>query len=419
MRNYKMELRELYMDNLTLEAQAFRLRSLEKYFNESFGASEPAFFTSPGRIEIGGNHTDHNNGLILASAIDTDTIAAAQKNNLNSINLISVDLKSSFSVDLGNLQMQESEKGTTSALIRGMASKFLLEGHMIGGFDCVLQSDVAIGSGLSSSASVEVLIGTILNEFYNSGSVSPVEIAKYGQYAENNFFGKPCGLMDQLAIAVGGIVFVDFFDKDNPKVEKLDVDFSGYGFETVIVNTGATHVDLTDDYAAIPSEMKSVAGYFGKSLCRFISRNDVLNNMKDLRSKLGDRAVLRALHFLEENERVEREVLALKNGEINEFMSLIKQSGDSSFKFLQNIYSNKNYKEQSVSIALEVTEYYLKKNFSRGSCRVHGGGFAGTILTFIEHNLFGDYMALINRALGTGSAHNVQVREYGACRIRL
>ncbi|MCU7522916.1 MAG: galactokinase [Ignavibacteria bacterium] len=419
MRNNNMELKELYKNNGTLEAQTFRLRNLEKYFNENFEASKPAFFTSPGRIEIGGNHTDHNNGLILASAIDTDTIAAAQKNNLNRINLISGNLKSRFSVDLGNLHIQEAEKGTTSALIRGMAAKFLLEGHMIGGFDCVLQSDVAIGSGLSSSASVEVLIGTILNEFYNAGGVSPVEIAKFGQYAENNFFGKPCGLMDQLAIAVGGIVFVDFFDKDNPKVEKLNVNFSDYGFEAVIVNTGATHADLTDDYAAIPSEMKAVAGYFGKSLCRFIKRSDILDNMKDLRIKLGDRAVLRALHFLEENERVKREVLAIKNGEITEFLSLIKQSGDSSFKFLQNIYSNKNYKEQSVSIALELTEYYLKKNFSRGSCRIHGGGFAGTILAFVEHNLFDDYMSLINRALEPGSVHKVEVREYGACRIKL
>ncbi|MCU7490134.1 MAG: galactokinase [Bacteroidota bacterium] len=419
MRNNNMELKELYKNNGTLEAQTFRLRNLEKYFNENFEASKPAFFTSPGRIEIGGNHTDHNNGLILASAIDTDTIAAAQKNNLNRINLISGNLKSRFSVDLGNLHIQEAEKGTTSALIRGMAAKFLLEGHMIGGFDCVLQSDVAIGSGLSSSASVEVLIGAILNEFYNAGGVSPVEIAKFGQYAENNFFGKPCGLMDQLAIAVGGIVFVDFFDKDNPKVEKLNVNFSDYGFEAVIVNTGATHADLTDDYAAIPSEMKAVAGYFGKSLCRFIKRSDILDNMKDLRIKLGDRAVLRALHFLEENERVKREVLAIKNGEITEFLSLIKQSGDSSFKFLQNIYSNKNYKEQSVSIALELTEYYLKKNFSRGSCRIHGGGFAGTILAFVEHNLFDDYMSLINRALEPGSVHKVEVREYGACRIKL
>ncbi|HEX2962917.1 MAG TPA: galactokinase family protein [Ignavibacteriales bacterium] len=419
MRNNNMELKELYKDNGTLEAQTFRLRNLEKYFNENFGASEPAFFTSPGRIEIGGNHTDHNNGLILASAIDTDTIAAAQKNNLNRINLISGNLKSMFSVDLGNLHIQEAEKGTTSALIRGMAAKFLLEGHMIGGFDCVLQSDVAIGSGLSSSASVEVLIGTILNEFYNAGGVSPVEIAKFGQFAENNFFGKPCGLMDQLAIAVGGIVFVDFFDKDDPKVEKLNVNFSDYGFEAVIVNTGATHADLTDDYAAIPSEMKAVAGYFGKSLCRFIKRSDILDNMKDLRIKLGDRAVLRALHFLEENERVEREVLSLKNGEINEFMSLIKQSGDSSFKFLQNIYSNKNYKEQSVSIALELTEYYLKKNSSHGSCRVHGGGFAGTILAFLEHGLFEGYLDMVNKVLWPGSALKVRAREFGACRVNL
>ncbi|MGE5353681.1 MAG: galactokinase [Acidobacteriota bacterium] len=419
MKNTKMELKELYKDNRTLEAQALRFRSLEKYFNENFQTTETAFFTSPGRIEIGGNHTDHNNGLILASAIDTDTIAVAQKNSLNRINLISRNLESRFLVDLSDLQTNVEEKGTTAALIRGMAEKFLSEGHMIGGFDCVLESDIAIGSGLSSSASVEVIIGTILNEFYNTGSVSPIEIAKYGQFAENNYFGKPCGLMDQLAIAVGGIVFVDFFEKDNPRVEKLDVNFSDYGFEAVIVNTGATHVDLTDEYAAIPSEMRSVAEYFGKSLCRFIKRGDILQNMKDLRNKLGDRAVLRALHFLEENERVENEVQALKTGEIDQLMSLIKQSGDSSFKFLQNIHSNKNYKEQSLSIALEVTEYFLKKNFSRGSCRVHGGGFAGTILTFVEHNLFEGYMELMNSVLGPDSVRKVVMREYGTCRVNL
>ncbi|MGE5432322.1 MAG: galactokinase [Syntrophomonadaceae bacterium] len=415
----KIQLQDLYKENRDLDVQALRFRSLEKHFNEYFDNAGPLFFTSPGRIEIGGNHTDHNNGCILASAIDIDTAAAAKKNNLDEINLISRDLDQKYSVSLGDLHVKPEERGTTAGLIRGVAAKLQAEGHIIGGFDCVLESNIGIGSGLSSSASVEVLIGTILNDLYNGSLISPVEIAKYGQYAENNYFGKPCGLMDQLAIAVGGIVFVDFFDKDNPKVEKLNFSFSDNGFETIIVNTGATHADLTDDYASIPSEMKAVSGYFGKNLCRFISRREIMDKIKELRTLYGDRAVLRALHFLSENERVEKEVRALQDGRMEDFISLVKQSGDSSFKFLQNIYPNKDYKLQSITIALELTEHYLRENSSRGTCRVHGGGFAGTILTFVESALAGNYLGLMDSILGQNSATRVKVREYGTCRVTL
>ncbi|MCU7494409.1 MAG: galactokinase [Ignavibacteria bacterium] len=413
----KVKLEDLYKDKRTLEVQAGRFKSLLSSFSDIFRPAEAAFFSSPGRIELGGNHTDHNNGCILASAIDIDTIAIAARNDLNIINLVSRNLDQTYSVNLAETQPKAEERGTASGLIRGIAARFLQKGHQIGGFDCILESNIGIGSGLSSSASVEVLAGMILNDFYNSSFIPPVEIAKYGQYSENNYFGKPCGLMDQLAISTGGIIFVDFMDKDNPKVEKLDFNFSDYGFEAVIVNTGSTHADLTDDYASVPHEMKAVARYFGKEFCRFIKRKDIVNNMAELRKTLGDRAVLRALHFLEENERVKREAEALKKGDPDGFFLLAGQSGNSSSKWLQNVYSSKDVRQQGLSIALELTEHYLRDNSSRGACRVHGGGFAGTILTFLESSLLSGYLELMNKIFGQDSALKVRVRAFGACGV--
>ncbi|MDP4173784.1 MAG: galactokinase family protein [Bacteroidota bacterium] len=415
----EIKLEELYIEEYFRNKKAESFGRLISQFNEKFDSKNHILFSSPGRIEIGGNHTDHNNGCILAAAINIDSSAVVSKNSQNRINLFSRDLKETYSVELDDLEVKQEEKSKTSGLIRGLAYKFRTNGYNVGGFDCILESMIGIGSGLSSSASIEMLIATILNSLYNNSEISPVELAKYGQFAENNYFGKPCGLMDQLAIAEGGIVSVDFKNEENPKVEKLNVDFATRGFSIIVVNTGGTHADLTDDYASIPKEMKDIAGYFGKSRLRLISRDDIIKNIFTLREIFGDRAVLRALHFFEENERVGLEVASLKENKTEEFLKLVKQSGNSSAKWLQNIYSTKDNKQQSMSLALEITEYFMKENSSCGATRVHGGGFAGTILTFIEEALADKYIKLMSAIFSESSALKVSVREYGSCRVKL
>lgn len=415
----EMKIEELYTGSNSVNIQKERYSGLAALFNEKYGSREPMFFSSPGRIEVGGNHTDHNNGCILAAAIDIDTIAAAAENQENRINLYSKDLNEHFTVDLSDLNIRKDEAGKTSGLIRGIAAKLRQEGFKTGGFDCVLESRIGIGSGLSSSASVEVLIGTILNCLYNDSAISFIDLAKYGQYAENHYFGKPCGLMDQLAIAAGGAVAVDFYDKERPKVEKIDLNLSGAGFAAVIVNTGGTHADLTDDYASVPAEMKAVAKKLGKELLRFTSREDLMDNLSAVRSECGDRAVLRALHFFGENERAVFESAALREGNIGEFLRLVAESGNSSARWLQNTYSSRSIREQNIPLALEMTEYYMKRRGSKGAGRVHGGGFAGTILAFIETGLLEDYIAFMNGIFGRNSVMSVSIRNHGACRVVL
>lgn len=392
--------------------QTRRYEQLVKKYNELFSGEEAQLFSAPGRTEIGGNHTDHNHGRVLAAAVNLDAIAAAAKTNDNLVTVYSDTYAHPFKVSLQDLTPQKNEERTTAALIRGIAARFQALGYVIGGFNACLTSDVMIGSGLSSSACLEVLLGTIMNVFYNEGKIPALEVAKIGQYAENNYFKKPCGLMDQIACALGGIVAIDFEDPGKPAIEKIDFDFTAQHNSLVVVNTGGSHADLTDDYAAIPAEMKAVASKLGGSVCREVSLNRVLDNCRELRTQVGDRAILRALHFLHENQRVGEQVATLKNGDFTAFLALVRASGNSSWKWLQNCASMQDSAEQSITLALALTEDFLK-NENSGACRVHGGGFAGTIQVFMPEALMSDYTKLMDPIFGEGAVTVLRIRNCG------
>ncbi len=417
--NFNIEslVKKFYGDNeQNINYQIDRYQKLINKFKTIFSHDKFNVFSSPGRIEIGGNHTDHNNGKVLTASINLDSIAVVSKNGNNKITIHSEGFDKPFIVELQNLNIVENEKGTTNALIRGIAFQLINLGYNVGGFDACITSDVLPGSGLSSSASIEVLIGTILNSYYNENKIAPEEIAKIGQFAENNYFGKPCGLMDQMACAVGGIISIDFEDTENPIIERVDYNFSKNGYDILVVDTGGNHADLTEDYASIPEEMKAIAKYFGKNVCREITMQQVFENIKDLRKAVGDRAILRAIHYLSENERVDEQIQSLKDNDLSKFLSLVSDSGNSSFKWLQNIYSNKNQIEQGISLALAVTEKYISK-IGNGACRVHGGGFAGTILVFLPTDKTGKYIETITSIFGNNSANILSVRQVGSTKI--
>ena len=370
-------------------------------------------FSAPGRSEIGGNHTDHQNGEVLAASVNLDTIGVVRKTDDNVIRLVS-DNYDEIIIRLDDISVEEKEKETTKALIKGVVSGFLERNYSVGGIQAYITSDVLIGAGLSSSAAFETLIGTILSGLYNCGTVSATEIAIIGQYAENVYFGKPCGLMDQMASSIGNLVHIDFANPECPYVEKIDFDMEKYGYRLCITDTKGSHADLTDEYAAIPKEMKLVAKYFGKEVLRDISINDVLDNITDLRKKFGDRYVLRALHFIYENKRVQKEVSALKAGNIGAFLDDVKASGNSSFKYLQNVYSNQDIKNQNVSLALFVSELFLGQN---GVCRVHGGGFAGTIQAFVKNGYVENYKYEMDKIFGKDSCKDLRIRKYGGIKV--
>jgi len=395
------------------EYQRSRYQSLVHSFMENFDSESIHFISSPGRTEIGGNHTDHNNGRVLAASINLDSVAAVSINDSDKIILRSEGFNDPIEVDLRKLERNEEEKGNTTSLIRGIAYRFVEFGYNIGGFQGCMTSDVLPGSGLSSSASVEVLIGSIFNYLFNEGRIFPEKIAQAGQYAENKYFGKPCGLMDQMACAVGGIVSIDFKDPGDPQVEKIDFDFEPSAYRLVIVNTGGSHADLTRDYSAIPEEMKAAAGWCGGVNMRDIEREKYMHMIPEMRKAIGDRAVLRGLHFLAENERVPKLVETLRKGELMVFLRLIRESGDSSFKWLQNIYSVKNSKEQGMALALAITDDFIKRNGGTGACRVHGGGFAGTIQTFLPESYIRNYVEEIERVFGQKSALALNIRNVG------
>ena len=397
-----------------MEIAESRLKDLSNIYAANFHAENKYLFSSPGRIEIAGNHTDHNNGRVVAAAIDLDSLAVVSKNDDMTVNFFSKNLNQFITVDLNDLQKKANETGQTSSLIRGIAYKFITDGYSIGGFDCVVESKVAIGSGLSSSASIEVLIGTIFNNFYNNDKIKSIEIAKIGQYAENNYFGKPCGLMDQLAIACGGIVGIDFKDFENPVVENIKVDFTQHGYAFVIVETGGSHADLTDDYSSIPSEMKSIANYFNRKTLRFVNREEIIENIKELRNKFGDRSILRAFHFLEEDIRAGSLLNMLKNRDFNLFLNSVNEAGSSSVKWLQNAFSIKDVRHQGICIALELTENFIRNKKIRGASKVHGGGFAGTILSIIENSFVDEYKTLMKKVFGENAVTQVYVRDSGA-----
>ncbi|MCD6598197.1 MAG: hypothetical protein J7L04_10940 [Bacteroidales bacterium] len=410
---FKSVLIQIYgQESITVETQFARYNTLMEDFTSKFDNRELHFFSTPGRTEIGGNHTDHNHGRVIAGSINLDSIAVAAKNQEDRISIYSEGYKEPFLIDLKNLEVDEKEKGTTTSLIRGIAARLKQLGYHIGGFDACMTSDVLIGSGLSSSASMEVLIGTIFNTFFNNGSIPPEVIAIIGQYAENKYFGKPCGLMDQVACAMGGIITIDFKNPGDPVIKKVDFNFDAQNYNILVVDTGGTHADLTDDYASIPADMKSVAQFFGQEVCRGITLEDLISNIKNLRIKAGDRALLRSLHFIEDNERVVDQVRALENGNFKLFLDLVKDSGNSSYKRLQNIYTARNTYEQGVALALALSENYIAE-INEGACRVHGGGFAGTIQIFLPANRVKKFIDLMDMTFGENSVHVLKIRALG------
>lgn len=396
----------------TQQKQEKRYAKLHDTFASRFGKQQVYLFSSPGRTEIGGNHTDHNHGRVLAASVNLDSIAVASRNSENTVVLYSEGFDTSFVIDLSQLNVVQEEQETTYALIRGIAARLKQSGYTIGGFNACMTSEVLPGSGLSSSASVEVLIGSIFNALYNENKISPEELAQIGQYAENEYFGKPCGLMDQMACAVGGIVTIDFANPQHPLVEKINFDFNAQKYRLLVVDTGGNHADLTDDYAAVPQEMKSIASALGADVCREIDYNQLVKQIGSLRNRVGDRAILRAIHFLGDNDRVLNQVAALKNDDFPKFLSLVNASGNSSFKWLQNIYTVKNVREQGVSLALAITENFIGK-IGEGACRVHGGGFAGTIQVFLPQRKVPEFTALIETVFGEGKVMDLTIRPFG------
>ena len=382
---------------------------LDAGFREAFGGGPERYFSAPGRTEIGGNHTDHQRGRVLAAAVNLDTLAAVRVNGTGTIRILSQGYPMSV-VELNQLEPQAEEVNTTPALIRGVAARFVQLGCRVEGFDAYCTSTVLPGSGLSSSAAYEVLIGTIINHLFFDGRVSQPEIAQIGQYAENVFFGKPCGLMDQTASAVGNLVSIDFFDKDKPVITPVDFDFSACGHALCIIDTRASHADLTDEYAAIPGEIKKVCAHFGKEVLTQIDEQEFYAAIPALRKSCGDRAVLRCVHFYQDNARVPRQVAALQSGDFDTFLKLISESGRSSWMYLQNVIPAGYKEHQDVAVSLALCEYYLQ---GRGAFRVHGGGFAGTVQAFVPFDLLDSFRAGVDAALGAGACHVLSIRPQG------
>lgn len=408
-----LRLEEIYVDTNLLSYQNQRYQNAILKYEKLFGAGEAEIYSAPGRSEVGGNHTDHQNGEVLAASINRDAIAIAARTKEDTIRLVS-DGYQMITVELNSLEKRDSEEGTSAGLIRGMAFGLQERGYELGGFQAYVTSDVLMGAGLSSSAAFETVVGTIISGLYNDMSISQVEIAQAAQYAENVYFGKPCGLMDQMACSVGGLIHIDFADTKNPIVEKVEVNFSAYHHSLCITDTKGSHADLTDDYAQIPKEMKRVAAHFGKEYLREVDKQEFFQKIAVLQKECGDRSVLRALHFFEENDRVKREVNALKKGNFKEFLQTVRESGSSSFQYLQNVYSNKEVQNQGVSIGLAVSESILG---GHGVSRVHGGGFAGTIQAFVEDGFVETYRKTLDSVFGENSCQVLKIRALGGIRV--
>ena len=404
---------ELYDD---VNRQSERFIAAIESFVESYGDDRDlAILSVPGRSEIIGNHTDHNNGKVMAGAINRDIIAIAAKNGQDYISFCS----EGYAKDKIHLsavcEPERFKKFTSRALIAGMAASFVKAGHPIGGFDVYCCTEVLKGSGLSSSAAFEDMIGNILNYLFSDGRVDNQEIAKYAQYSENVYFGKPCGLMDQMACAVGGFVYIDFLDNKNPEVSAVDLSLASHGYSLCIVNTGGNHANLNNDYASVPSEMKAVAAALGQPVLRGLTEAQIVSCAKELRSKVGDRALLRALHFVRENERVEKARDALLSDDLDSFFKVIRESGHSSFEYLQNVYTTINVSEQGLSLAIALTDGFLSTR--EGAFRVHGGGFAGTIQAFVKTSDMPEYVSLMDSVFGKGAAMALNIRPLGATRL--
>ena len=404
----------LYGKNVDVEEMDARFASLISDHKDLFGKSDPLVFSAAGRTEIAGNHTDHNQGKVIGAAINLDTIAAVSARDDSLVTFVSEGFPK-CTIDISDLEIKEEEKNTTASLLRGIARAFKDRNIDIKGWDANVTSKVLRGSGLSSSASVEVLIAEIFNYLYASDSLSPVELSIIGQYAENVYFGKPSGLLDQISCANGGIVVIDFQDKKNPKVEAIDFDFSAFDLDMIITDTRGCHADLTDEYAAVPPEMKAVAGFYGKENLREVEFQDFLRDIRKIRETLhNDRALLRAYHLFKENERVSYILSNLKNEDIDTFLYNVQESGNSSFRFLQNVYPSSEPHEQGVSLALAVSEEILD---GEGASRVHGGGFAGTIQAYVPVRLREKYIKAMENLFGEGCSTVIAIRSLPVGRV--
>ena len=412
--DYDARLKEVYLSDKAVADQKERLAVIIDEYVKLFGDNENIeLFSAPGRTEVGGNYTDHNHGKVLAGSVDLDTVAAAVERD------DSVIVEKSFNfdaleVDISDLNVHTEEFGKSSGLIRGMCAGFVEYGYKIGGFNAASMSRVLSGSGLSSSAAYEVLIGTILNHLYNDGKVSAVDIAKIAQFAENKYFGKPCGLMDQMASSVGSFITIDFKDPSEPIIKKVNFDFASCGHALCIIDTGGDHADLTDDYAAVRGEMEQAAEVFGKSVLRDVDEAEFMSNISLVREKVNDRAVLRAMHFYAENKRAEAEVKALESGDFDAFKELVTESGRSSYMYNQNVFTTKDVAHQGVSLALAMCEYLLK---GKGAWRVHGGGFAGTVQAFVPVDMLDDFCEKIEAVFSKGSCHVLSIRPSGGIKL--
>lgn len=407
-------LSELYRNDL--KRQQERFEKIDKQFISLFGISPVEHFSAPGRTEVSGNHTDHNHGKVVAAAVNLDIIAAVSPTDDGIITVKSEGFDKIDIVDSSDMSIHEEELTHSAALIRGVCAGLKNRGYNVGGFTAYTTSDVLKGSGLSSSAAFEVLIGEIINHLYNDGGISYVETAQIAQYAENVYFGKPSGLMDQMASSAGGFITIDFADTEKPIIEAMNFDPAANGFSLCIIDTKGSHAELTPEYAAIPAEMKSVAQFFGKNYLRELTKEDILLNIAAVRESCGDRAVLRAFHFFDENERVDKLAAAVKAGDFEDFLRLINASGESSYKYLQNVFAASLPHQQSVSLALYMCDVLLE---GEGASRVHGGGFAGTVQAFVPDSKLDGFIAGIEGVFGKGSCHVLNIRPFGGVRVTL
>lgn len=405
---------DIYKDPEMAAKQKERYCFAIKRFESIYGEKDVQIFSAPGRSEVMGNHTDHQRGEILAAGINLDAIAVVHKTDSNVIKMVSGTYPK-MRVDISNLDSKKSKSGKSEALIEGVCKALNDRGYTIGGFDAYVTSDVVIGAGLSSSAAFETLVGTIISWLFNESRIKDTEIAMAGQFAENVYFGKPCGLMDQMACSLGNLVHVDFRDTENPFSEKIMYDLSEAGYSLCITDTKGSHANLTDEYAAIPKEMKEVASFFGKEVLLDVSMEDLINNAAKIRSGYSDRAFLRAIHFVSENERVKKGVIALKNNDTKEFLRLVRESGRSSFEYLQNVYASGDVAHQSLSVALALSDIILDKEDE--AFRVHGGGFAGTIQAFVKNENVPKYKEKMEAVFGDDSCHVLKIRKYGGIKV--
>ena len=389
-----------------------RYKDILDGFEKQFGQRDVSLFSSPGRTEISGNHTDHNNGKVLGGSINLDCIAVAAVNDSDQVNIVSESFSQKFKVNINDIEPGVDKIGTVE-LLKGILAGFRERGANIGGFDAYITSNVISSAGVSSSAAFETLICQIINTLFNEGKLSKTDYAYIGKYAENNYWDKASGLLDQMCCAYGGLISIDFKNPDVPKVEGIDFDFAAAAHDLIIVQTGRGHADLSADYSSIPNEMKKVAKYFDKATLSEVDEEEFYKNLSKIRKFAGDRAILRSIHFFDENRRVENEVSALASNDFDTFLKNITDSGNSSWKYLQNVYTNAAPNEQGITVALALSERFLKEK-QVGATRVHGGGFAGVIMAMIPESYSDEYITYMDKFLGKGSCYKMKIRPYGS-----